>query len=151
MAAKSAGTTMPVTYFALVKQFPLNRIRDAGQRDAAFAVIDGLLRREHSPPRRPFSCLRSDSGRRPVWRDRPGECPGPVRQASRWPLASGGRQLPGDYASPRRCWGTWRPGFLANSVEQSAKLQWARERRATTTILRCSTDEGRFSSCIDDT
>src|SRR3954454_15834507 len=45
MAAKTATNTMPDTYFELVKQFPLARIRDEGHLDEAHEVIDRLLRK----------------------------------------------------------------------------------------------------------
>src|SRR5262245_33184255 len=43
MAAKTAARTLPDSYFALVKRFPLTHIRDAGHLRAAQAVIDRLL------------------------------------------------------------------------------------------------------------
>ena len=43
MAVKTAPRTLPATYFALVKQFPLIHIRDDDHLDAAQEMIDRLL------------------------------------------------------------------------------------------------------------
>ena len=44
MTALNVTYAMPDTYFQLVKQFPLVHIRDKGHLEAAFEVIDRLLR-----------------------------------------------------------------------------------------------------------
>lgn len=44
MSATTAGRSMPDTYFALVKRFPLTRIRDRDHFAEARTVLDGLLR-----------------------------------------------------------------------------------------------------------
>jgi HTH-type transcriptional regulator/antitoxin HigA len=41
-----ASTTMPPSYFALVRKFPLVRIRDDAHLEGALAVVDDLLRRD---------------------------------------------------------------------------------------------------------
>ena len=46
MATKTDGRSLPDTYFALVKQFPLTHIRDDDHLAAASAVIDRLLQHE---------------------------------------------------------------------------------------------------------
>src|SRR5215210_2981320 len=46
MATKTAARTLPATYFALVKQFPLIHIRDAHQLNAAQKMIDRLLKED---------------------------------------------------------------------------------------------------------
>jgi HTH-type transcriptional regulator/antitoxin HigA len=46
LAVKTAARTLPDTYFALVKQFPLTHIRDAAHLRRAQAVIDRLLRED---------------------------------------------------------------------------------------------------------
>ena len=43
MANKTRTKTLPDTYFALVKQFPLTHIRDDDHLDAAIKIIDRLL------------------------------------------------------------------------------------------------------------
>ncbi len=43
MANKTRTKTLPDTYFALVKQFPLTHIRDDDHLDAAITIIDRLL------------------------------------------------------------------------------------------------------------
>lgn len=43
MALKTAGQTLPNTYFDLVKEFPLTHIKDDSHLDAAQAMIDRLL------------------------------------------------------------------------------------------------------------
>jgi HTH-type transcriptional regulator/antitoxin HigA len=44
MAHKAGYKTLPDTYFALVRQFPLTHIRDDDHLDAAQTMIDRLLR-----------------------------------------------------------------------------------------------------------
>jgi len=46
MVPKAAPRTLPDTYFALVKQFPLTHIRDDDQLEAAQGVIDRLLQED---------------------------------------------------------------------------------------------------------
>lgn len=46
MAAKSAMGTLPDTYFALVKKFPLARIRNDDHLGEAHAMIDRLLQED---------------------------------------------------------------------------------------------------------
>jgi HTH-type transcriptional regulator/antitoxin HigA len=43
MAVKTTSRTLPDTYFGLVKQFPLTRIRDDDHLNAAQEMIDRLL------------------------------------------------------------------------------------------------------------
>jgi HTH-type transcriptional regulator/antitoxin HigA len=46
MAVKTTTRVMPDTYFDLVKQFPLTRIRDDDHLDEALEVIDRLLEKD---------------------------------------------------------------------------------------------------------
>ena len=46
MAPNTTRQTLPDTYFALVKRFPLTHIRDDDHLSAASAVIDQLLQQE---------------------------------------------------------------------------------------------------------
>jgi HTH-type transcriptional regulator/antitoxin HigA len=46
MAVKTARQTLPDTYFDLVKEFPLTRIKDDNHLDAAQAMIDRLLKED---------------------------------------------------------------------------------------------------------
>jgi HTH-type transcriptional regulator / antitoxin HigA len=46
MASKTTTRTLPDTYFALVKEFPLTHLRDDAHLDAAHAMIDRLLQEE---------------------------------------------------------------------------------------------------------
>jgi HTH-type transcriptional regulator/antitoxin HigA len=46
MAVKTARQTLPDTYFDLVKEFPLTRIKDDNHLDAAQEMIDRLLKED---------------------------------------------------------------------------------------------------------
>ncbi len=46
MANKTRTRTLPDTYFALVKQFPLTHIQNDDHLDAAITIIDRLLRQD---------------------------------------------------------------------------------------------------------
>ncbi len=46
MAVKNAARSLPATYFALIRKFPLTHICDDEQLEAALAMIDRLLERD---------------------------------------------------------------------------------------------------------